>query len=206
MTDLLSTLQATLEAMHWTEIGAVIFSAIYLILAARESVWCWFWGILGCALWTYAAFYLYDLYVDALLQIFYIGISFVGVYQWLFGGAERKALQISWLKPIEHLYIIVGGLIVTVAVGYFFDAYTPAAATYLDSFTTIFSIIITMMVIQKKIDNWLYWLVVDSVYVYLYWSRGGYLFALLFVVYLVIVVLGFFQWRKEMAVQRTASL
>ena len=82
-------------------------------------------------------------------------------------------------------------------VGYFFDEYTAAAATYLDAFTTVFSVIITFMVIQKKLENWLYWLVVDSVYVYLYASRGGYLFALLFLVYLVIVVMGWIRWRKE---------
>jgi len=198
MTTIIESIQQTLNALHWTEIGAVIFAIAYLILAARENVWCWFWGILSCVLWAYSAYFLYELYVDALLQIFYIIISFLGLYQWLYGSAEKKALSITWLSLREHVIIITVGLVLTFIVGYFFDEYTQAAATYWDAFTTVFSVMITFMVIQKKIDNWLYWLVVDSVYVFLYWSRGGYLFALLFVAYLVIVVLGFLQWRRQL--------
>ncbi len=198
MTEILNSIQTTAANLHWTEIGAVVFAIAYLVLAARENVWCWFWGILSCTLWAYAAFFLYDLYVDALLQVFYIIISFLGLYQWLYGSAEQKALPITWLSRREHFLVVVVGLLATLFVGYFFDEYTPAAATYWDAFTTVFSVMITFMVIQKKIDNWLYWLVVDTVYVFLYWSRGGYLFALLFVAYLVIVALGFFQWQQQM--------
>jgi len=197
MTEILDSIGTTAATLHWSEIGAVIFAIAYLILAARENVWCWFWGILSCGLWAYAAFFLYDLYVDALLQIFYIIISFLGLYQWLYGSSEKKALPITWLTWREHFWVISVGIIASLLVGYFFDEYTPAAATYWDAFTTVFSIMITFMVIQKKIDNWLYWLVVDTVYVFLYWSRGGYLFAVLFVVYLVIVMLGFLRWRQQ---------
>jgi len=202
MTEILNSIQTTAANLHWTEIGAVVFAIAYLILTARESVWCWFWGILSCTLWAYAAFFLYDLYVDALLQIFYIIISFLGLYQWLYGSSEKKALPITWLSRREHFGVIIVGLLATLFVGYSFSEYTSAAATYWDAFTTVFSIMITFMVIQKKIDNWLYWLVIDTVYVFLYWSRGGYLFALLFVAYLVIVVLGFFQWRGQLAEEK----
>lgn len=196
--DWTTTILETAQQLHWSEVFAVIFGIIYLLLAAKQNPLCWWFGILGCLLWAYGAFYLYDLYADALLQLFYVGISFLGIYQWKYGSKEKAELPITWLTMREHLLVISGGLILTGIVGYFFSTYTNAAATYLDSFTTVFSILITFMVIQKKMDNWLYWLVIDSVYVYLYWSRGGYLFALLFVVYLVIVVIGFFQWKRDM--------
>lgn len=198
MTDILPTILETLQAMHWTEVFSVIFGILYLVFAARQNALCWWFGIISCALWAYAAFFLYQLYNETWLQLFYIVISFLGIYQWKYGSAEKKELPITYLRVREHFLIIVGGLILSGVIGYYFATYTVAASPYLDALTTVFSVITTFMVIQKKMDNWAYWFVIDSLNIYLYWSRGGYLFALLFVVYLVIVVIGYFEWRKTL--------
>ena len=194
--DWLNVLITEAAAQDWTVWVAVITAILYLTLAASENPWCWFWGIISCSFWAYAAYALYDLYIDALLQVFYVGISFYGIYQWRKGGKAGSELAITTFKPIQHVWIILAGLGLSITVGYFFKTYTPAAATYLDAFTTVFSIIITFMVIYKKLENWAYWLVIDAVYVYLYWSRGGYLFALLFIGYLVIVLIGWRSWGR----------
>ena len=194
-----------IAAQHFSEWAAVIGAILYLLLAARGNPWCWFWGIISCSFWAYAAFALYDLYIDGGLQLFYVGISFLGIYQWRYGGKDQKELSVTRLSLPQHLWIWTGGLALTFVLGAFFDTYTAAAATYLDAFTTVFSVIITFMVIQKKLDNWAYWFLIDIVYVYLYWGRGGYLIALLFVVYLVIVVFGFFSWRKAYLVEELRS-
>ena len=190
------TLLQQISEQHLSEWMAVGGALLYLILAARGNPWCWFWGIISCAFWAYAAFALYGLYIDGALQLFYVGISILGIYEWKYGGKGRQVLPISRLSWRQHVAIWIGGLALSWVLGAFFAAYTSAAATYLDAFTTVFSVIITFMVIRKKLENWIYWLLIDSVYVYLYWSRGGYLIALLFVAYLVIVVFGFFSWMK----------
>ncbi len=197
MNNLLEQILNAIQNLHWAEIIAVLFAILYLAYAAKEQVICWVFGIISCVFWTYAAFYLYDLYVDALLQLFYIVMSFIGIYQWLYGGAKKQNLEITSLTTKQHILIISVGFMLTGIVGYFFDTYTPAAATYIDSFTTTFSIIATFLVIQKKIDNWIYWFIIDAVYVYLYWIREGYLFSFLFVVYLGIIIFGYFEWKKE---------
>jgi nicotinamide mononucleotide transporter len=188
-----------ISAQHPAEWIAVGGAILYLVLATRENPWCWFWGILSCIAWAYAAFELYQLYIDGGLQLFYVGISFMGLYQWLRGGAKQERLAITTLSWSQHLWILLGGSAASWAVGYFFSAYTSAAATYLDAFTTVFSVITTFMVIQKKLENWIYWLVIDTAYVYLYWSRGGYLIALLFVSYLAIVLVGFLRWKRQLS-------
>ncbi len=53
------------------------------------------------------------------------------------------------------------------------------------------------MVARKVIENWLYWIVIDGVSVFLYLDRGMYLTAALFVAYVVIVVFGYFNWRRH---------
>jgi len=189
-----------MESLHPAEIFAVLFGIIYVILAAKESVWCWFWGILSCSLWAWATYNLYNLQIDALLQVFYVGVSFFGVWQWLKGGESANELKISKLSLERHFVIIGGGLGVSAAVGYYFAEYTQAASTYLDAFTTVFSIIATFMVVRKILENWMYWIVIDLAYVYLYFSRGSILFTGLMVVYTLIAIFGLMEWRRKLQV------
>src|SRR5690606_23783949 len=78
--------------------------------------------------------------------------------------------------------------------GWLLTRYTGAAWPYLDSFTTWGSVLTTFLVVKKVLENWLYWIVIDSLSIYLYIDRGLYLTAGLFAAYLVIVVFGYFSW------------
>jgi nicotinamide mononucleotide transporter len=198
MEDFSVLMEKALLAMTWVEIGAVVATFIYVILAAKENIWCWFFGIIGATLWAYAAYKFFDLYIDALLQLYYVFVSIYGWYEWTKGGKENKELEISELTTKEHLKLIAGGIVLTLITGYFFGKYTAAASTYLDAFTTVFSIITTYLVTRKILGNWLYWVVIDTVYVYLYFSREGYLFALLNIVFVIISIIGYFNWRRKM--------
>ncbi len=193
--DFFEILREQLLALHWAEAGAVVFAVVYLVLASRNDIRCWIWGGVSCALWAWAAFFLYKLYVDAVLQLFYVAMSVWGWYSWKQGEDDTRQRPITRMRRHQHLAVIFGGSLLTLLVGHFFARYTDAAVPYLDAFTTVFSVIITFLVIYRKLENWLYWLVIDSVYVYQYGSRGGYLFALLFVVYLVLAVRGYGKWR-----------
>ena len=183
-----------LPIIEWV---ATITALVYVVLAARSNIWCWFWGIISCSLWAYASFTFYQLYLDALLQVFYVIMGGIGIYQWKFGGENKAKLPVTRLKMTQHLYILISGTILALGFGYFFDEYTPAAATYLDAFTTIFAVITTILLVRRILENWIYWVLIDAVYVYLYASRGAFLFALLMVLYTVIAANAFYKWRKE---------
>jgi nicotinamide mononucleotide transporter len=61
------------------------------------------------------------------------------------------------------------------------------------------------MVARKILENWLYWLVVDSLSAYLYWQRELYLYVGLFVLYLVLVVIGWFRWHADWRSQQVPT-
>ncbi|MCB0615621.1 MAG: nicotinamide mononucleotide transporter, partial [Phaeodactylibacter sp.] len=184
-------------AFSWVDWVVTITAILYVVLAAREQAWCWFWGMISCSLWAYASYVFYDLYLDALLQLFYVVMAGVGLYEWKYGGRQSEPLPISRLSWRQHGYFLLGGTAASLLFGYFFDEYSPAAATYWDAFTTIFSIIATLILVRKVLDNWIYWVVVDAIYVGLYASRGAYLFALLMIVYTIIAAFAFFSWRRQ---------
>jgi len=88
-------------------------------------------------------------------------------------------------------------VLISLISGYLLNRHTEAAWPYLDSFTTWASVVTTYMVTKKVLENWLYWIVIDSLSIFLYLDRGLHLTALLFVGYTVIAIFGFYQWRQS---------
>jgi len=197
MQIIIDNIQEAWRAMTWLEFWGVFFGILYLILATKESLWCWLAGLISVILYIKICFDA-QLYAETGLQFFYLFMSFYGWYQWK-NGKEKHSLPISSLSLKAHLVIVSVGLVLTWLLAYLLVRNTNAALPYLDSFTTIFSIITTWMVARKKIENWLYWIVVDGLGVYIYWNRELYLTALLFFAYVIIVIFGYFEWRKHLS-------
>ncbi len=181
---------------NWTiiETLAVLFSIAYVILAAKESIWCWGAAAISVILYIYIC-YTAQLYPETGLQVFYLIMAFYGYYQW---NKKKGTLQITQWSISKQLLIILIASILTFLMGFYFATYTNAKMPIVDSFTTVFSIFATYMVTKKVLGNWLYWIVIDAVSVYLYFSRDLHLTALLFIAYTIIAVFGYFKWLKLM--------
>ena len=186
--------------MSALELVAVALAVLYLVLVIRENVWCWP-AALGGTLLSLVVFVDAKLYMEAALQVFYAAMAVYGWQQWVRGGAGGEPIAIGVWPWRRHALAIGGILISTWVFGSVLAARTDAALPYLDSFTTIAALVTTYMVAKKVLENWIYWFVIDSVSVYLYVSRELFLFAALFVGYLVMIVIGYRvwvrQWRSE---------
>jgi nicotinamide mononucleotide transporter PnuC len=90
-------------------------------------------------------------------------------------------------------------------IGSLLSQHSDAAWPYVDSFTTWASVITTVMVAKKILENWLYWLVIDSISIPLYVDRGLYPTAMLFVAYLIIVIFGYIKWRRHYLEQQSLA-
>jgi len=80
----------------------------------------------------------------------------------------------------------------------FVSALFTSVATLPDAITTSFSIITTFLLIGRKLENWLYWIVIDVAYVWIYGSTGAILFAVMMVINVGVASYGFWHWRREM--------
>lgn len=183
-------------ALGWLDWVVTLTALVYVVLSARNNAWCWPFGIVSCALWAYAA-YGYGLYSDVLLQVFYVVMGFWGLYNWQKGSQEGGVMPISRMRKQDHLLYLVIGVAGGMLLGYLFS-HTTAAATYWDAFTTSFSVLATIMLVRRQLENWYYWFVIDLAYAGLYYSRGAVLFALLMVIYTVIVVYAYYTWREQL--------
>jgi nicotinamide mononucleotide transporter len=180
---------------NWSiiESVAVFFSILYVILAVKERIWCWGAAAISVILYIYIC-YTAQLYPETGLQVFYLLIAFYGYYQW---NKNDSTLKIQQWTTTKHLLILLLGALLTFLMGFYFTIYTNAAMPLVDSFTTVFSVFATYMVTKKVLGNWLYWIVIDAVSVYLYFSRDLHLTSLLFIVYTLIAIFGYFSWLKR---------
>jgi len=178
------------------EVAAVVLAIGYLALAIAQSIWCWAAAFVSTSIYLVLMFHA-RLYMESALQIFYLGMAVYGWYQWRHGPGPHNALPVTRWAAAWHVRAIATVVALSICSGIVLDVYSNAALPYLDSFTTWGAVVATWMVARKILENWLYWFVVDSVSIYLYVSRGLYLTALLFAVYLVLIVIGYLSWRRE---------
>jgi len=181
---------------NWFEIFAAILAIAYLILAMLEDIRCWVAWIISSLMYFFVM-YSANLYMEALLQIFYIFIGLYGLYQWRFKADKKDALKITTWSVKNHLIVIGALVFLTSLSGYVLMIYTAAASPFVDAFTTWGAIAASYLVAKKILENWFYWFVIDFVSVFLFISRELYPTALLFIVYLVLVVIGYSAWRKS---------
>jgi len=174
---------------------AVLFAVTYLLLAVKQDVKCWFAAIISSTLYFFIM-YKAGLYMEAWLQIFYIIMAFYGIQQWtVTNNNQSKFIVISW-RWNTHFWVIAIIIILAIITGLLLEKFTNAALPFLDGLTTWGAIITTYMVAKRLLENWIYWFVIDMISIYLFLSRGLFLTAILFCIYLVIIFFGYRSWIK----------
>jgi len=186
------------------EAAAVVLAFTYLLLAIRRSLWTW-----GCA-FASSGIYLFlfarqGLYMQTLLQVFYLAMAVYGFIEWRRGRTDAGQVAIA-SRPVRwHLAWFGLVLVASVVNGWLLTHYSHAQAAYLDAFVTWGSVLTTWMVAKRLIENWLYWVLFDSAAAYLYFTQGLVATALLFMVYVGIVIHGYVVWRRERQQQATTG-
>ena len=193
---------ALVRALPPLEAAGVILGVLYLVLAIRESLWCWPAAFLSSVL-TIIVMFEARLYSEAALNVFYAAMAVYGWYEWRYGGRGQGAaeLPISVWPLRMHAFAIGGSVGLAAIIGWFMSEHTAAAFPYLDAFVTVASIVTTYLVARKILENWVYWFIVDSLSLYLFWQREIYLYVGLFALYLVLVVVGWLRWQRDWRAQ-----
>jgi nicotinamide mononucleotide transporter len=188
-----------IKATSLIEWVAVIAGVTYVILAIKEYIICWLFAFIASALYVYLC-YVGELYIESMLQLFYLGMAVVGWLSWKKTLADTSPIK-KW-HINEHLLNIVVSGIVALIMGYLFDVYTAQANPYVDAFTTCYSLSATFMVTKKVLGNWIYWIVIDLVSIYLYAERDYQLTAVQYGLFTILAIFGFIAWLKEYKAQQ----
>ena len=204
---------AGFQAMSYWEYIAVLLGLAYIVLAMKQSLWCWPAAFASTSIFT-ILFWQGFLYMESLLNFYYLIMAVFGWWQWR-GSAKTKPNSPGETlidqggqlekaeRPIQswqldtHAKWIAAGTMTALILGFSLDTYTQAKMAYLDSFTSVFAVLATYMVTQKVLENWLYWVVIDLASIYLYTQNQYYPTAVLFALYTVLAAQGYRTWRQQ---------
>lgn len=185
------------QAMSYWEVIAVILGFAYLILAMRENSLCWYAAFGSTAIFSWL-FFDVSLIMESALNVYYLAMAVYGWYCWNNKKQDtQNELPVSTWSAKQHAMTISSILLLTFISGQLLNNHTTAVLPYLDSFTTWGAVLTTYMVAKKVLENWIYWIVIDAIAVYLYIDRALYLTALQMLVYVFMCFFGFKTWYNS---------
>lgn len=169
------------------EACAVVLSLLYTLLYLRGDLPLAYFPAFGGALLFAILCYQKKIYAESFLQLFYMGMA---VYGYVITTSEWHVETWPFSK---HLPFLIAGVVLNFGVGRYLKNNTDAKSPFLDAFTTVFSLIATWFMVNMVHENWIYWIIIDGVSIYLYAKRKLYLGSLLFLLYLFMAIDGYFE-------------
>lgn len=171
-------------------------------LTMKVSVWNFPIGLVN-VIASLILFYRTQLYSDTFQQVVLTVLLLYGWYKWTLGNRknsthEELKVTTSSLQLLIVLLIIAS--IGSASTGYLFKKYTDASYPYWDATGTTLSLIGQWMIAKKKIENWLLWILVNILYVGIYYFKHLHLFMILYAVFLAMAVAGYYEWKKRLQI------
>ena len=179
----------------WIEPAAVFLAIAYLLLAIKQNISCWFAAFFSSLLYFFVM-YSAGLYMEAGLQIFYCIMAVYGWTQWRTSLPDNTKFLVKTWNRNQHLKAISLIILLALSSGWALEKFTNAALPFIDSLTTWGAIVTTYMVAKRLLEHWIYWFVIDTISVFLFYSRGLFLTSMLFFVYLIIIYFGYKSWTE----------
>ena len=195
--NLLNQILDSLFALSGWEAIATLLGIAYVILAIKQSLWAWPSAFVSTLIYT-LLFWQAQLPFQSLLNAYYLVMAVYGFWLWHQPPQTTKHIQVHTQSAGFHLGFLAFGSLLTVAIGLYLATNDYSAHPYLDAGVMIFSVLNTYLMARKLLENWLYWLVINSAAIYLYWLSGFYLTIVMFMIYFILAIIGYRTWRKEM--------
>lgn len=184
------------------DILKVSVGLIYLYLEYNAKRGLWIAGVImpAISLWL---FYNKGLYADCAINLYYLVIAVYGYVVWSRKSSSGQNPEVPITSVPGKVAALLGGAFVAMwlFIAWVLASFTDSTVVWLDSFTTALSIVGLWMLARKYLQQWFVWLIVDAVYVWLYYHKGIYFSGTLYAFYTVMAVFGYVKWRRLMAEQ-----
>jgi len=178
---------------------ATLTGIISVWLNAKENIWGWVWGLVSVVVYAYI-FWQAKLYADAGLQGVFAASAFYGIWVWGRGGVAKTLHPITRSTFKEVLLLALFVLAFTGGLGYYLATQTGDPRPWIDAALTGGSLVAQYQLARKRLENWLVWIAVDVVYVFLYLDQGLYYTSFLYFTYVIIAWWAYVAWKKAIAV------
>ncbi|MBB1194211.1 nicotinamide riboside transporter PnuC [Flavobacterium sp. SOK18b] len=175
------------------EIFGAVFGFLAVYFTIKQNIICWYFGLIQVILYCFV-FYTAKLYSDMILHVIYIFLQGFGWYNWKYGGSNKSELRVTLLT--NAIFWIGLTILASVLLGYTMQTKTDASYPYEDAFIMVASLVAQYLMIKKVVASWIFWIVVDVVGITIYSYKGLYFTAVLYVLFLIMAIMGYWEWKK----------
>ncbi len=190
------------KLLLFLEIFGAITGLVGVWLSTKQFLGCW--PLLIMSSIAYGIIFLHDrnaLYADGVLQIIYIGMLIYGWKCWKERNKNSIARRPVYCSVAELITVFILYIGLMPVLGEFLKQYTRDSLPFLDSFAFIGSILAQYLQARKRMESWLLWLAVNTIYIYMYYNRALYPTMALFSIFWLMSIAGWLRWRKEAIAQ-----
>ena len=174
------------------EIIAIVFSLISTYQAYRKSIWNWVTGMVG----VIAYFFIFKQdrnWANMWLQIVF-AIQYI--YGWFVWKKDERVVSISSTKVIIRQIALI---VLLYIVCYYLNTIFHGELSILDATTTALSLVAMVLLAHKKIENWVYWIIADVLYIILFISSKHIGSAFLYASFGIMAIMALVEWGKEIS-------
>lgn len=191
---------------NWIELVGAILSFIYIYFSIKQKIGLWVLGFLSSALYV-VVFFQSKLYADMTLQFYYLGVSIYGWIHWKKQTVkDGEIVKIELIKRSTIFALALYTILIFVGYYWILIKYTDSQVPIGDSFITALSIVGTWMLAKRLLENWLVWILANGLSIGLFLYKGLYPTVLLSVVYTVMSVIGYWEWRKKSSINSNSKM
>ncbi len=189
------------------EITAVIFGLRSVWFAKKDNILVFPTGLISTAIYVFLL-WTWSLLGDMMVNAYYFVMSLYGWYHWTRKTDNLVTFPISRISNQEiKLAVIIFLLteVFVVAVYLFFDNFT-SWLSYVDTFVTGVFLVGMWLMAKRKIENWIFWIIGDLVSIPLYFAKGYSFTSFQYLVFTIIAVFGYIEWKKTLNNSKTLEL
>ena len=194
--------------MSYLEFFGTILTIWCVWLTSKAKILSWPIGLAGSLLYLFL-FYQIQLYSDLMEQIYFIVTGIIGWYMWVRYKKEQEADHQSVIPAVSSIkenlcwlaVVVVGTVLMsylTMNFNNWWPKYFPEPVSYpvLDAFTTVMSFVAQFLLMKKRIESWILWIIVDAIGIGLYWVKGVKFLSLEYLLFFFIASYGLYNWIK----------
>lgn len=179
------------------EIIAVLFAIASVLYSKKNNIKVYPTGIVSTLIFVYLL-YKWELFGDMIINVYYFVMSIYGWYLWSTVAGDKPILPITKMSrkdyKISTLIFIFSTIFV--ALVYFYFEKFGVWWSYVDIFTTGLFFVGMYLLAKRKVEHWVFLIVGDFISIPLYYFKGYTITGILFVIYTIIAVFGYLEWRK----------
>ncbi len=179
------------------EVLALLLSMAYIYLSINQRLSTWIFGFF-CSVLYIVVFFQSKFYAGMGLQVYYAVVSVYGWFSWKNGNAANHAgLDVTRTSTALLMKILAVSVLLFLFIYLLLKNYTDSPIPVPDAFTTSLSVVATWMLARKKLEHWIFWIIIDVASVAMFLYREMYPTVVLFVIYTIMAVAGYFRWKKS---------